>query len=311
MAIPKSTWAREFALGAEGKTVRSLKHPGRWLYCRYNARLAQSRIDAGNANKGAGMKMTNLVAARFAELVLDPKRHLSPNSALAIMRSDKTFEGRKLPCLRSFYNHIDHGDIGVMRGQTPYKPKAGRKKHSKAHIPKNRMGKTLLAERPEAADKRTETGHLEMDTIVSCVGGTGGLLTVTDRMSRRVASEKLRFLNQNCIVLALKRMKKRGVFDGVKSVTTDNGLEFPGQSRLEKEIGAEVFYTRAYASWEKGSIENANRLFRHWFPKGTDFACVTRGEVLECERSINKIPRTVLGGLSAEEFHLRKTSSVA
>ena len=60
----------------------------------------------------------------------------------------------------------------------------------------------------------------------------------------------------------------------VRTVTTDSGCgcEFPGQRRLDGELGAEVYYTRAYTSYENGSVENCNRLVRRWYPRGTTSA---------------------------------------
>ena len=48
----------------------------------------------------------------------------------------------------------------------------------------------------------------------------------------------------------------------VLGVTTDSGCEFLDQKRLDRLFKAKVYYTRAYASYEKGSIENCNRLVR-------------------------------------------------
>ena len=32
-----------------------------------------------------------------------------------------------------------------------------------------------------------------------------------------------------------------------------------------------IYYTHAYAAWEKGSVKNANRHIRRFYPKGTKF----------------------------------------
>ena len=70
-------------------------------------------------------------------------------------------------------------------------------------------------------------------------------------------------------------MKRRNALRVVRSVTTDNGCEFLDQGRLDRVFRAEVYYTRAYASYEKGAIENCNGIVRRWHPKGTDFNSLT------------------------------------
>ena len=67
-------------------------------------------------------------------------------------------------------------------------------------------------------------------------------------------------------------------------------------------VGCSVYYTRAYASWEKGSVENCNRFVRRWHPKGTDFGRCTRGEMHKLEKVINSIHRKMFNGLAAYEY---------
>ena len=42
-------------------------------------------------------------------------------------------------------------------------------------------------------------------------------------------------------------------------------------------------HTGAYASYEKGAVENCNRLVRRWYPKGTDFNRLTRRQIRQLE----------------------------
>lgn len=53
----------------------------------------------------------------------------------------------------------------------------------------------------------------------------------------------------------------------------------------------ETYYTGAYASYEKGAVENCNRLVRRWYPKGTDFNRLTRRQIRQLEDWINSIHR--------------------
>lgn len=63
----------------------------------------------------------------------------------------------------------------------------------------------------------------------------------------------------------------------VRGVVTDNGCEFLDQKKPDRLFRAEIHYTHAYPSWEKGSVENCNSLLRFFFPKErTSPACPGR-----------------------------------
>ena len=65
-----------------------------------------------------------------------------------------------------------------------------------------------------------------------------------------------------------------------------------------------IYYTHAYAAWEKGSVENVNRHIRRFFPKGTKFNRVSRTQVKDLQNFINSIPRASLKGQSSNESFL-------
>ena len=163
-------------------------------------------------------------------------------------------------------------------------------------------GQLQLIDRHKEANERTEPGHWEMDTIVSCLKEIGGLLVLIDRLTRKYVIELIRAINQQAIVEALKRMKKSKRLGIVKSVTTDNGYEFLDPNKIKAVLGCSVYYTRAYASYEKGSVENCNRIVRRWYPKGTDFCRYTRKDINALETTINSIHRLSLKGMSATQF---------
>ena len=57
----------------------------------------------------------------------------------------------------------------------------------------------------------------------------------------------------------------------VHSITGDNGTEFADHQTIAKMLKAKFFFTHPYASWEKGLIENTNKLIRQYIPKKTNF----------------------------------------
>ena len=296
--IPFATWRREYNRGKTGETVPDPGRADRRTYALYDPVKAQDDVDRGAANKGAPMLFTKEFDTKFTQFV--KVDGLSPYDAHARIKEMPEFAGKHIPCVSSIYNHIDRGDIGVHYGETPYHPKQKRRRGPKPHPAKTVPGRLLIDDRPEEADDRSELGHFEMDTIVSGVGGKGGLLVLIDRLSRKYYIEWLVAISQLAVLGALERMKAR--LGTVRSVTTDNGCEFLDTAALEKAFGCKVYYTRAYASYEKGSVENCNRIVRRWYPKGTDFSLCTKADIRKLETGINSIHRLSLNGKSAAQF---------
>lgn len=67
-----------------------------------------------------------------------------------------------------------------------------------------------------------------------------------------------------------------------------------------------VFFCDPYSSWQKGGVENANRMIRHYLPKGMDLATVTNKELQRIITIINNKPRKILGYMSAIEMAKEK-----
>lgn len=186
-----------------------------------------------------------------------------------------------------------------------------KRKRVKKHKPKakrvlipNRVG---IALRSVGATNRSRAGHWERDTVVSRKGTAGGLATAQERKSRLVTAVKVSSMKSQEHLEADQQL-----FAEVKalSVTRDNGIE----NRAHEELGIPSFFCDPYSSWQKGGIENANKMLRRYFPKGTDFSLVAQTEVDHAVQLINEKPRRVLGFRSALEAAARlsiiKKSSV-
>ena len=268
----------------------------------YSANIAQAFIDAGNLNKGCPMKMNTTIAKLLRIEIVD--HHRSPQDAIASLRERGVPD---LPCWRTVYDHIHHGDLGISPSQLPYKPSPHPAKKSAHRRSRKMPGSLSIEERPDIEDRK-EFGHWELDAMLSGIHGKGGLLVLIERKTRRYFIEKLRCISQSEVLRALRRILRRAKTEKFLSITTDNGSEFLDHAAIEalfrRKGGAKVYCTHAYAAWEKGSVENANRIVRRWYPKGTDFSKVSARRIAELETAINSIHRPILGGRTAQEAYL-------
>lgn len=63
-----------------------------------------------------------------------------------------------------------------------------------------------------------------------------------------------------------------------------------------------MYFCDPYSSWQKGSVENANRMLRRYIPKGSDLRTLTQDQIDQFVNTINNKPRRCLGYESAVEL---------
>lgn len=183
-----------------------------------------------------------------------------------------------------------------------YKRKPRKKNKTKRVMIPDR---TSVDERPQAACDRLEVGHCEYDSIVSSKhsGSTAALAVLTERSSRLVRAKLVPNLKPKPYAKTITKLSNSMA---VLTMTTDNGIENRQHKIITKKTGAPVFFTDPYSSWQKGSVENANKMLRRYFPKGTDFAKVKQTDVVYALTLINNKPRKILGYKSSLQIAKEK-----
>ena len=179
-----------------------------------------------------------------------------------------------------------------------YSGRYHKKKHSKKTARVMIPHRVSITKRPLGATNRTRHGHWEDDAVVGAKGTPGGLKGCSERTTRLIMFEKVESMSP------VEHTKvERRMFAGVKalSISRDNGME----NRHHEALGIPSFFCDPYSSWQKGGVENANKMIRQYFPKGTDFRTVSQKEVDRVVLIINSKPRKILGYRSALEVALK------
>ena len=118
--------------------------------------------------------------------------------------------------------------------------------------------------------------------------------------------EKAAALHQSNQVLALTTailLFKLGHAGGVrsiepalrKSITFDNDTAFAQHALLRTMRAMTTWFCDAYASWQKGGVENANGRLRRWLPRQIDIDQVSDEEIQDIVITANLTPRKCLG----------------
>jgi IS30 family transposase len=160
----------------------------------------------------------------------------------------------------------------------------------------------FIDRRPEAANIRAQYGHWEGDFIVSGKQyGNDSLLVLHERVSRYTFIRKISARTvQEVEEVLTDAVGQLGPF---KSLTLDNDIAFRRHLELSELIGAPIFFCWPYHSWEKGGVENVNRLIRRYVPKGCDISVYSDEDIAKFEAIINGKPRKILGYQTATETY--------
>lgn len=284
----------------------------------YSSDRGQDVHDLNATAKGPQLKLgRHYQTAEFIRLHIVEKR-FSPDVVAHLMKKEPT--GCSV-CTKTIYSYIAAGWIAGVTNESLWEK---RKRRKKAHKRLRRRAKRAPApgrridQRPQAADGREEFGHWEIDLIVGPQGaGKASLMTLVERKTRKVIVRRIKDKTQSSVAKTLNGIERsigqetfRSVF---RSITADNGSEFLQAEVLESSVfGGQrtcLYYAHAYASWERGSNENANRMIRRFIPKGSALSRLTRPALEQIEEWINTCPRRILGFKTAEEMFIREIAA--
>ncbi|WP_214755164.1 IS30 family transposase [Exiguobacterium sp. s16] len=159
-----------------------------------------------------------------------------------------------------------------------------------------------IAKRPREVRARKTFGHWELDTVVSGRGKSKACVaTFVERKSRFYIALPMTDRSASSMEMAIQAVHGAFPVAAFRTATTDRGKEFSCHERIRTSLGVPLYFADPYASWQRGSNENANGLLREFFPKGTDFAKVGDGELADALAKINGRPRKCLGWRTAHE----------
>ena len=162
----------------------------------------------------------------------------------------------------------------------------------------------FIDQRPKIIDKRRRFGDWEGDFIVSGKNGKGVLLVLYERKARHTIISKL--LNQK--IEAVHRVIQEttgGVI--INSLTLDNDIVFKKHKLLSEILGIPIYFCHPYHSWEKGGVENANKLIRRYIPKGSDISQYSDEYVQIIQNKLNNRPRKCLNYKTPNEVMIKNS----
>jgi IS30 family transposase len=248
------------------QTRRCQKRGLRWIKHAPLLRYVKEKLDA----KWSPEQIAGRLLMDYAQ---DPRMQVSHTSIYRWLRADRQAGGEQWKHLRQ-------------------SQKKRRKRYGSGPRRSRIPDRVSIEQRPAAANRRTQVGHWESDTVL---GKNGRVATHVDRRSRYVLIGRMpngRAIEFNTAsIRCFRRMPAKFR----RTLTADNGSEFVEHKALGSRLGFKTFFANPYSSWERGTNENTNGLIREYLPKRSDFSGLSYQRVARIEKALNNRPRKCLG----------------
>jgi len=157
-------------------------------------------------------------------------------------------------------------------------------------------GRASIHDRPEAVEGRREAGHWEGDLLIC--RRTRPVLVLKERKTRFVLAARLAGKSAGETVAVMMAVFRRLDPRLRASITFDNDTAFARHGLLASACAMATWFCDAYASWQKGAVENANGRLRRDLPRDLDLDALSEAELQEIVLTHNLTPRKCLGFLT-------------
>ena len=181
----------------------------------------------------------------------------------------------------------------------------GRAKRQRRHAHRPRGGipdRASVHDRPGEVDSREQAGHWEGDLMIC--KRTRPLLVLVERKTHITILARLTGKTAAETVSTLMAVFRRMAPVLRASITFDNGSEFTHHALLRSACSMATWFCDAYASWQKGTIENTNGRLRRHLPRDLDIDTLDDQALQDIVLTHNLTPRKCLGFLTPTQAFL-------
>lgn len=167
-------------------------------------------------------------------------------------------------------------------------PRIKRRRKTVANALKNPIKK-----REEEINKRESFGHWEGDLLLFKHTRTN-LFTLRERKSRFIIAIKNQSRQAQSTTNALLKYMKKNQHETIKTLTLDNDPAFALHQEIAAATHSKIFFCEPYKSYQKGGIENANKLLRTKLPRRTKIDGIQQNDIDDIVKKLNDRPMKCL-----------------
>jgi len=278
---PDASWASiARRVGRHASTVaREVEgHGGRGKY-----RPATADRAAARSRRRPRDRLAAVPGVLRARLTDELRQGRSPEAIWADLRAE---DAPALPCVETIYQAVYSGALGVKATEC-LRLRRPRRRARQARHANRQAALPNIAKRPEPVGDRSEVGHWEIDQIIGA-RNRSSLLTFTERVTRyAMAITMPEGYDAKATLAGLVEGLDRIPAGLLKSVTFDQGSEWAEWETLAATYGIDIWFCDPHSPWQRGQIENQNRTWRWWFPRGTRLDLLDQAHVDAVADTIN------------------------
>jgi IS30 family transposase len=227
----------------------------------------------------------------------------SPVAIWADLAADGVAE---LVCVETIYAAIYAGVLGIKPTECLRTRRPRRRRRQSRHESK-RPGLPNIASRPAAVNERAELGHWEGDQIIGRANRSS-MLWLTERVTRySIGITMPEGYAGDAMVAGLVAGLEQIPTHLLRSLTFDQGSEWSCWQTIADTYDVDVWFCDPHSPWQRGQVENLNRQWRYWFPRGMDLGRVEQTHVDHVASIVNGQRRRSLGYQSPTELYAAAT----
>ena len=189
-------------------------------------------------------------------------------------------------CTESIYAAVFAGVLDVKATEC-LRSRRPRRRHRQTRCDSKRPGLPNISARPEAVNDRSEIGHWEGDQIIGA-NNRSSMLWLTERVTRfSLGITMPEGYAGEAMLAGLAWGLDQIPAHLLRSITFDQGSEWACWETIAESYGIDVWFCDPHSPWQRGQVENLNRQWRWWFPRGTDLGAVDQAEADHAASIIN------------------------
>jgi len=266
-------------------------------YFKYRAVDAQ-RLFAARQSKKNRKKLEKFSNRKLKEyVVVKLGENFSPDQISGRLKNEPPPELEGMTVSHeSIYQYIYNGQgrfeylyPHLRTGRHKRQRRFSRKKQGKIGI----LDRVSIHLRPEEAALKERAGDWETDSmifskqkeIISAQYERKFMLCRMHKLPNKTAEE-----TENAIADSIESLPK----EMWRTITRDNGTENAKHQNTLYNFKIQSYYCDPYCSWQKGGMENLNKLIRQYLPKKMDMSKVDKDRIYTIQERLNNRPRKSL-----------------
>jgi IS30 family transposase len=210
------------------------------------------------------------------------------------------------PCVETIYTAVYNGVLDV-KARECLRMRRPRRRSRTARHSSTRPALPNITNRPTVVADRTEVGHWEVDQIIGA-HNKSSMIWLSERVTRYSIPITMPCgYSADAVLAGLVEACEQIPTHLLRSLTFDQGSEWAEWETIAATYGIDCWFCEPHSPWQRGQIENLNRQFRWWFPRGTDLATVSPAQAAHAASIVNGQRRRSLNNQSPTNLYTALT----